>query len=270
MLFHALFLLFWRSTGRKTENTKQHELECMKLLLCKRSLITAERHAQGIPPFQSQMGSGAQIAEHSKSRGIIIKAAHWWTLMAAPVPLPWHVWTLHWGLEGVNTWMVDKKMNLQEHPCFTFRTGCMMDSTGMFGVCKWLCLHSVKPTKSDVTYEVISAALCILFQSVIFTRNIINETLKMYELNPFCHSSRNMLCVESVDVPFQQPLDQWWSLTGDFVLIYLHLKSGWGDVVYLFQYWDEGIGETVVAAFRLGDGLLKLMRSGWITGLIVF
>lgn len=53
-----------------------------------------------------------------------------------------------------------------------------------------------------------------------------NETLKMYELNPFCHRSRNMQFVASVDVPFQQPLDQWWSLTGDFVLIYLHLKCG--------------------------------------------
>lgn len=91
MLFHALSLLYWRSRGRKTENTKQHELKCMKFLLFKCSLITAERHAGGIPPFQSQMGSGAQIAEHSKSRGIIIKAAHWWTLMAAPVPLPRHI-----------------------------------------------------------------------------------------------------------------------------------------------------------------------------------
>lgn len=35
---------------------------------------------------------------------------------------------------------------------------------------------------------------------------------------------------------FQQPLNQPWSLTRDFVLIYLHLKCGRGGVVYLFQY----------------------------------
>lgn len=35
---------------------------------------------------------------------------------------------------------------------------------------------------------------------------------------------------------FQQPLNQPWSLTRDFVLIYLHLKCGRGGGVYLFQY----------------------------------
>lgn len=46
---------------------------------------------RGIPPVRSQVGSGAQIAEHSKSGGIIIKAALVWTLMAAPVLLPRHL-----------------------------------------------------------------------------------------------------------------------------------------------------------------------------------
>lgn len=51
----------------------------------------SEQRAGEIPPVWSQVGSGAQIAVHSKSRGIIIKAALVWTLMAAPVLLPRHV-----------------------------------------------------------------------------------------------------------------------------------------------------------------------------------
>lgn len=77
------------SAGRETENHALHVLEYVKFLLCKRSLT--RKACRGIPPFWSQMGSSAQIAEHSKSRGIIIKAALVWTLMAASVLLPWHI-----------------------------------------------------------------------------------------------------------------------------------------------------------------------------------
>lgn len=47
--------------------------------------------------------SGAQNAEHRKSRAIIIRAVLPWTLMAVPILLPQHIQRPHLGLKGVNT-----------------------------------------------------------------------------------------------------------------------------------------------------------------------
>lgn len=160
-------------------------------------------------------------------------------------------------------------MNSQE--CPWFRAGCTMEDT-LWHDYKWLCLCSLKPTLILNGYDIrgnpCSTAFFNFYLSY-FAPNTMNKALKIYEANWFCNRSRNVQW-RSVDVSFQQPLNQWRSLTRNFVLIYLHLKCGRGGVVYLFQYWEEGIGETVVAAFKRGDGLLKLMRSGWITGLIAF
>lgn len=158
-----------------------------------------------------------------------------------------------WGCEHRK----DSSMNSRE--CPWFRAGCTMDAPLWYD-CKWLCLHSPKPTLKLNRFDV-QGILCstTLFFCHILHQNIMNQALKVYEADSFCNRSEEVLT-------FQQPLNQWRSLTRDFVLIYLHLKCGRGGVVYLFQYWEEGIGETVVA--NGGDGLLKLMSSGWITGLV--
>lgn len=133
---------------------------------------------RGIPPVRSQVGSGAQIAEHSKSRGIIIKAALVWTLMAAPVLLPQHVRGLHLGLQGVNTPMIHDEMNLQIVPV---------------------------PDLEDCLVRLLRAHDTNI--KLMFVPGIIRETLQVYELFRFCHRSRNVPR-RSVEVPFQQPLNQ--------------------------------------------------------------
>lgn len=157
-------------------------------------------------------------------------------------------------------------MNTQE--CSWFRAGCTMDDTPLYD-CKWLCLRSLKPTPilngCDVWGHPCSTAFFNFYLSY-FAPNIMNEALKIDEADPFCNRSRNVQW-RSVDLPFQQPLNQWRSLTRNFVLIYLHLKCGRGGVVYLFQYWEEGIGKTVVAVKRTGGWAAKtdaLWVNHWI------
>lgn len=88
MLAPSLLEGWWAQAERQKIKTpaRMHEIPAVQT-----SPDRDRTACRGIPPVRSQVGSGAQIAERSKSRGIIIKAALGWTLMAAPVLLPRHV-----------------------------------------------------------------------------------------------------------------------------------------------------------------------------------